>query len=180
LGIGICPIERVVGITKAFQTRVGGGPFPTELQGETAAFLRGTGANPWDEFGTTTGRPRRVGWLDLVLLKYATEINGATELFLTKLDVLSGLDEIFVCTGYQREGAAIRQVDFSAEVGFLEQCKPIYEAVPGWQENLRPLRKWEELPDQAVAYVEFIEESCGIPVTHISVGPERSAVIARE
>jgi len=180
LGIGICPIERVVGITKAFQTRVGGGPFPTELQGETAAFLRGTGANPWDEYGTTTGRPRRVGWLDLVLLKYAVEINGATELFLTKLDVLSGLDEIFVCTGYQREGAAIRQADFSAEAGFLEQCKPIYEAVPGWREDLRSLRKWEELPDQAAAYIKFVEESCGIPVTHISVGPERSAVITRE
>lgn len=180
LGIGICPIERVVGITKAFQTRVGGGPFPTELQGETAAFLRGTGANPWDEFGTTTGRPRRVGWLDMVLLKYAVEINGATELFITKLDVLSGLDDIFVCTGYSMAGSAIPQAEFSAEAGFMEQCEPIYAPVPGWQEDLRPLRKWQQLPDRAAAYVKMIEEYCGIPVTHISVGPERSAVIARE
>jgi adenylosuccinate synthase len=108
------------------------------------------------------------------------EINGATELFLTKVDVLTGLDEILVCTGYQRAGSAIRKADFSAEAGFLEQCTPIYEPVPGWQKDLRPLRKWEELPDQAAAYIKFIEESCGIPVTHISVGPERSAVIVRE
>ncbi len=180
LGIGICPIERVVGITKAFQTRVGGGPFPTEQQGDTAVFLRGTGANPWDEFGTTTGRPRRVGWLDLVLQKYAIEINGATELFLTKLDILSGLEEIHVCTGYHRGGAAIQKAEFSAEARLLEQCEPVYESVPGWQEDLRPVRKWEELPDRAAAYVKFIEDSCGIPVTHISVGPERSAVITRD
>jgi adenylosuccinate synthase len=121
-----------------------------------------------------------VGWLDLVLLKYAMEINGATELFLTKLDVLSGLDEIRVCTGYRRAGAAIPLVDFFAAAEGLEQCEPVYESLPGWKEDLRPLRKWEGLPEPAEAYVKFIEESCEIPVTHISVGPERSAVIVRK
>ena len=104
LGLGVQPVRKVVGVAKAFQTRVGAGPFPTELDGEMAHFLRGTGANPWDEYGTTTGRPRRVGWLDLVLLNYAREVNGFSELFLTKLDVLSGLKEIPVCTAYQRDG----------------------------------------------------------------------------
>ncbi len=180
LGIGIRPVDHIVGIAKAFQTRVGGGPFPTELDGETATFLRGTGANPWDEFGTTTGRPRRVGWLDLVLLKYAVEINGATELFLTKLDVLSGLEEILVCTGYRLAGTAIPQADFSVEAGLMEKCEPVYETLSGWREDLRQMRNWKELPGEAVAYIRFIEKACEIPVTHISVGPERSAVIVRK
>jgi adenylosuccinate synthase len=179
LGIGICPIERVVGITKAFQTRVGGGPFPTELEGETAAFLRGTGVNPWDEFGTTTGRPRRVGWLDLVLLKYAIEINGSTELFLTKLDILSGLDQILVCTSYNTDGTAVLNSVFSAAAENLQQYQPVYESLPGWKEDLCSLRQWNDLPTRAMEYVKFIEAYCGIPVTQISVGSERSAVIAR-
>jgi len=179
LGIGIQPIERVVGITKAFQTRVGAGPFPTELFDETADFLRGSGSNPWDEFGTTTGRPRRVGWLDLVLLKYAVEVNGATELFLTKMDILSGLDEIKYCTAYQKDGKTINELDFSGGAADMERCLPVYQATPGWKEDLCPMRQWNELPPAVVKYIQIIEDFCGIPVTRISVGSERSAVINR-
>lgn len=180
LGIGIQPVEKIIGITKAFQTRVGAGPFPTELFDETASFLRGTGSNPWDEYGTTTGRPRRVGWLDLVLLKYTIEINGATELFITKMDVLSGLDEINYCTEYQKDGGFISELDFSGGAAELENCQPVYKSSPGWSTDLRPLRNWEELPTQAKKYIQVIEDSCGIPVTQVSVGPERTAVMTRE
>ena len=180
LGIGIQPVDRVIGITKAFQTRVGAGPFPTELFDKTAAFLRGTGSNPWDEYGTTTGRPRRVGWLDLVLLKYAVEINGATELFLTKMDVLSGLDEIKFCTEYLMDGIPVSELNFSGGAAELERCQPVYRSTPGWQADLRPIRKWKDLPPQVTKYIQIIEAFCGIPVTQVSIGPERSAVITRE
>jgi adenylosuccinate synthase len=180
LGIGIQPVERIIGITKAFQTRVGAGPFPTELLDDTALFLRGSGANPWDEYGTTTGRPRRVGWLDLVLLKYTIEINGATELFITKMDVLSGLDEIKYCTEYKKDGVSNSELDFCGEAAELERCQPVYQSTPGWSKDLRPLRNWEELPPQAKKYIQIIEDSCGIPVKRVSVGPERTAVMTRE
>ncbi|MCX6055813.1 MAG: adenylosuccinate synthase [Chloroflexi bacterium] len=180
LGIGIQPIERIIGITKAFQTRVGAGPFPTELFDETALFLRGTGANPWDEYGTTTGRPRRVGWLDLVLLKYTIEINGATELFLTKMDVLSGLDEIQYCTSYLKDGTATSELDFHGGAAALEGCQPLYQSTPGWSADLRSVRKWTDLPLQVHRYIQIIEDFCLIPVSHISVGPERSAVIEKK
>ncbi len=179
LGLGLQPVRRVVGVFKAFQTRVGAGPFPTELEGEPAQFLRGTGANPWDEYGTTTGRPRRVGWLDLVLLRYAHEVNGFTELFMTKLDVLSGLKEIPVCTAYQRGEKSMHVLDFSGDARLLAQCAPVYETLPGWQADLRACRNWDDLPEAAQAYVSFIEEQTGLPVKNISVGPERSALVAR-
>jgi adenylosuccinate synthase len=146
LGLGLQPVRKVVGVTKAFQTRVGSGPFPTEQEGEIARFLRGSGANPWDEYGTTTGRPRRVGWLDLVLLNYANEVNGFTELFLTKLDILSGLDEILVCVAYERNGKRITTLDFSGDARLLETCKPVYESLPGWQEPLSACRRWRIYP----------------------------------
>ena len=179
LGIGIQPVERVIGITKAFQTRVGAGPFPTELFDQTAQFLRGSGSNPWDEFGTTTGRPRRVGWLDLVLLKYAVDVNGATELFLTKLDILSGLEEIKYCTAYQKNGQTISELDFSGGATEMERCLPVYQFTPGWKEDLRPMRQWKDLPANAVRYMQIIEEYCGVKITRVSVGSERSAVITR-
>jgi len=179
LGLGVQPVRRVVGVVKAFQTRVGAGPFPTELDGEMALFLRGTGANTWDEYGTTTGRPRRVGWLDLVLLRYAREINGLTELFLTKLDVLSGLNEIPVCAAYRRASQTLSSLDFSGDSRLLAQCEPVYQTLPGWQEDLRACRSWDELPAAAQDYVRFIEEQAGVPVKYISVGPERSALIER-
>ncbi len=179
LGLGVQSARKVVGVTKAFQTRVGAGPFPTELEGEQARLLRGTGANSWDEFGTTTGRPRRVGWLDSVLLKYAHEINGFTELFLTKLDVLSGFAEVQVCVAYERNGKTIHTLDFSGDARLLEQCTPIYETLPGWTASLCECRDWQALPAEAQNYVQFIEKQTGLPVKNISVGAERSALISR-
>ena len=177
LGIGIQPVEGVVGITKAFQTRVGAGPFPTELFDETAEFLRGCGTNPWDEFGTTTGRPRRVGWLDLMLLKYAIAVNGTTELFLTKMDILSGLENIKFCTSYQKDGQVINELDFSGGADELQRCEPVYKSTPGWQQDLRQIRRWADLPEPVKKYVAAIEDFCAVPVTKISVGSERNAVI---
>jgi adenylosuccinate synthase len=180
LGLGVQAVRKVIGVTKAFQTRVGSGPFPTELDGELALFLRGSGANPWDEYGTTTGRPRRVGWLDLVLLKYAHEINAFSELFLTKLDVLSGLSEIPICVAYDHNGKIIHTLDFSGDARLLLECTPVYETLRGWQKNLRECRNWQDLPAEAQSYVHFIEKQTGLSVKNISVGPERSALISRD
>ncbi len=179
LGIGIQPVESIIGITKAFQTRVGAGPFPTELFDATATFLRGTGSNPWDEFGTTTGRPRRVGWMDLVLLKYSVDVNGVTELFLTKMDILSGLEKIKYCSAYQKDGKTIRELDFSGSASDMERCLPVYESTPGWKDDLRHIRKWNDLPKAVIDYIKIIEDYCGVPVTQVSVGSERNAVIKR-
>jgi adenylosuccinate synthase len=179
LGMGLQAVRKVVGVTKAFQTRVGAGPFPTELEGEKANFLRGSGSNPWDEYGTTTGRPRRVGWLDLMLLKYAHEVNSFSELFLTKLDVLSGLSEIPLCLAYEYKGKTIYTLDFSVDARSLSQCTPIYETLPGWKDNLRECRNWQDLPKAAQDYVNYIEKKTSLPVQNISVGPERSALISR-
>lgn len=180
LGVGIQPVRRVVGVTKAFQTRVGSGPFPTEQSGKIAEFLRGSGSKPWDEFGTTTGRPRRVGWLDLVLLKYAHEINGITEIFLTKLDILSGLDRIQVGVAYETQSRKIDSLDFSCDARLLSQCTPVYETLPGWEEDLSQCRKWHDLPVNARSYIEIIEEKTGIPIKTISVGSERTATIYKD
>jgi adenylosuccinate synthase len=179
LGIGLQPVEHVVGITKAFQTRVGAGPFPTELFDETASFLRGTGSNPWDEYGTTTGRPRRVGWLDLVLLKYTVDVNGITELFLTKMDILSGLEEIKYCTAYKKDEKTIRELDFSGGAAEMERCLPVYQSTPGWKDDLRQIRNWKDLPKKVLDYIQIIENACGVPVSQVSVGSERNAVIKR-
>ncbi len=175
LGLGVGCVGRVIGVTKAFQTRVGAGPFPTEVEGATAAHLRGSGANPWDEFGTTTGRPRRVGWLDLVLLRYALRVNGVTELALTKLDVLSGLESILLCTAYRRDGETVTDLPFGP--GGLEGFTPVYQRFAGWKEDLRSARRWEDLPDAACDYILHIEERMGVPVTLVSVGPEREEVV---
>jgi adenylosuccinate synthase len=179
LGIGIQPVASVIGITKAFQTRVGSGPFPTELFDSTATFLRGSGSNPWDEFGTTTGRPRRVGWLDLVLLKYSIDVNGVTELFLTKMDILSGLDKVKYCSAYKKDGKTIRELDFSGSASEMEHCLPVYESTPGWKDDLRQIRKWSDLPGPVLDYIKIIEDFCGVPVTQVSVGAERNAVIQK-
>jgi adenylosuccinate synthase len=175
LGLGVGCTERVIGVTKAFQTRVGEGPFPSELSGDLAMRLRGTGENPWDEYGTTTGRPRRVGWLDLVLLRYAVRINGLTELTLTKLDVLSGLPVLKICAAYESAGEIITELPFGPNN--LSPFEPVYEELPGWEENLTGVRRWEDLPRQARAYILRIEELCGVPVSLVSVGPERDQVV---
>lgn len=170
VGAGVSPrlIERVIGVLKAYTTRVGAGPFPTEEKGPLGERLRGSGANPWDEFGTTTGRPRRCGWLDLVALKYAARINGFTELALVKLDVLSGFEEIKVAVAYSYQGERLEE--FPAEAEILSECEPIYETLPGWSQDLREMRTWEELPENSRRYVQFIEDHLGVPVSLISVG----------
>jgi adenylosuccinate synthase len=175
LGLGIEAVGRVIGVTKAFQTRVGAGPFPSEVSGSIATRLRGTGENPWDEFGTTTGRPRRVGWLDIPLLRYAVRINGLSELVLTKLDILSGLDTIKLCTAYTEAGKSYDQVPFGP--ADLSPFEPVYEELSGWNADLRQVRLWEELPSAARAYILRIEQLVGVPIRIISVGPERDQVI---
>ena len=175
LGLGVLPVERVIGVTKAFQTRVGAGPFPTEVLDETAVRLRGTGSNPWDEFGTTTGRPRRVGWLDGVLLRYAARINGLTELIVTKLDILSGLPAVKICAAYRSGGQTF--TDLPLGPADLAPFEPVYEDLPGWQGDVRQARVWQDLPIQAQQYLQRIGSLCGVRVSQVSVGPERDQVV---
>jgi adenylosuccinate synthase len=175
LGVGVGSVERVIGVTKAFQTRVGSGPFPTEVQGDLAARLRGSGENPWDEFGTTTGRPRRVGWLDGVMLRYSTRINGLTELALTKLDILTGLASVRVCSAYRREGQVYPELPFGPNQ--LDGFEPVYEELPGWNRDISGARHWEALPREARAFILRIEGLLGIPVRMASVGPEREQIV---
>lgn len=177
LGLGIGTANRVIGVVKAFQTRVGEGPFPTELFGDAAVRLRGIGENDWDEFGTTTGRPRRVGWLDAVLLRYAVRVNGITELALTKLDILSGLDSLKICTSYQDGDEVYNNLPWGP--ADLSQYQPVYEDIPGWDEEVSSIRSWDGLSEQAQSYIIRIEELTALPIKIISVGPERSQVIIR-
>lgn len=172
-GLGPRSITRVLGVAKAYTTRVGEGPFPTELHDATGDWLRERGY----EFGTTTGRPRRCGWLDLVAVRYAVQVNGLTDLALTKLDALSGLEELQIGVGYRLGDRVLDRVP--ARVDELEQAEPIYETLPGWSEDLSHCRSFEELPRAAQAYVARIEELAGCPVTLISVGPERSQIFLR-
>lgn len=175
LGVGPRMVDRVIGVAKAFTTRVGGGPFPTELDGPAAARLRGTGENPWDEFGTTTGRPRRVGWLDLPILRHARRVNSLSDLVLTKLDILSGLPEIPVCVAYELDGRRVES--FPHDLKALARCRPIYEALPGWVEDVTGVRRPEDLPAAARWYVDFVAAGAGAPVSYISVGPGREQFI---
>jgi adenylosuccinate synthase len=174
-GTGVGPeFSAVVGVAKAYTTRVGGGPFPTEDGGPLGEKLREAGR----EYGATTGRPRRCGWLDLVALRYAHSINNFSFLALTKLDVLSGLKEIRVAVAYILDGK--RTERFPAVASQLERVQPIYESLPGWREDIRGLRDFEKLPKEAKAYVHFLEEALGIPVAFIGTGPEAEALIVRE
>ena len=177
LGLGAAGKARVIGVVKAFQTRVGSGPFPTELTGDLATRLRGSGANPWDEYGTTTGRPRRVGWLDGVLLRYAVRINGLNELVVTKLDILSGLENIKLCTAYQRDGKTLTDLPFGP--ADLSPYQPVYEQMAGWEENVSAVRTWDELPPEAQVYLERIAKLAGVPIRLVSVGPEREQVVEK-
>ncbi len=178
IGLGVGPkyVDRVIGVTKAFTSRVGSGPFPCELDGDMALRLRGTGSKPWDEFGTTTGRPRRVGWLDLVMLKHAIRINGFTDLVISKLDILSGLDEIKVCVAYEINGE--RTENYPTTLTDLEKCSPVYETLPGWQEDIMEARVPSDLPENARAYVAYISEKIGLPIPYASVGPARRQTVA--
>lgn len=178
LGLDRARDARIIGVVKAFQTRVGSGPFPTEVSGDLALRLRGTGANPWDEYGTTTGRPRRVGWLDGVLLRYAVRINGISELAVTKLDILSGLETLRICTAYRRDGKLFDDLPFGpSDLGLYES---IYEELPGWTEDLSGVRRWLDLPSAARDYLGRVAALAGVPIRLVSVGPERSQVIGKE
>jgi adenylosuccinate synthase len=177
LGIGPRQIKQIIGIVKAFQSRVGGGPMPTELIGELGNRLRGTGANPWDEYGTTTGRPRRCGWLDGVMLRYSTRVNGLTDVCITKLDILTGLEELKTCTAYDYRGQRLEHLPSEAQV--LAECRPIYETLPGWRQDITGVQQFKDLPPAAQAYVRRVEELASVPATYISVGPGRNQTIVQ-
>lgn len=166
-GIGPSKIDAVIGISKAYATRVGEGPFPSELQGAEAERLREQGG----EYGATTGRPRRCGWFDAVALRYAVRINGLDGLVITKLDVLDTLDTIKICTGYKYKGAALD--DFATEASVLSKCEPVYEEFEGWKAPTSGIRKFDKLPAQAQKYIKRLEELSGVEVVIVSVGAGR-------
>jgi len=170
-GIGPTRISRVIGIVKAYTTRVGSGPFPTELFDDDGEKLRSVGG----EFGTTTGRSRRTGWYDAPISRYAARINGLTDLFLTKLDVLTGWEKIPVCVAYEIDGKRVEEVP-SSQSDF-HHAKPIYECLPGWNEDISKARKLSDLPTNAQKYVKFLEEISGAPISAIGVGPGRDETI---
>ncbi|GAA2291814.1 adenylosuccinate synthase [Nonomuraea roseoviolacea subsp. roseoviolacea] len=172
-GSGIPPtrLTKVIGILKAYTTRVGSGPFPTELTDEMGDWLRTTGG----EYGVTTGRNRRCGWFDAVIARYATRINGVTDFFLTKLDVLSGLETIPVCVAYEVDG--VRHEEIPMTQTDFHHAKPIYEELPGWQEDITGAKTFEDLPANAQAYVRALEEMSGAPISAVGVGPARDATL---
>jgi adenylosuccinate synthase len=172
-GLGLNPqsIAGVLGVFKAYSTRVGGGPMPSELHGEAAEHLR----EKAHEYGTTTGRPRRVGWFDAVAGRYSRLVNGLTGLVLTRLDILDGFPSVKICVGYRASGKELYR--FPASTGLLEQCQPIYEELPGWDQPTASATSTSQLPDNAVAYVQRIEELVGSPVQIISTGPSREETI---
>jgi adenylosuccinate synthase len=173
-GLSHKAIDRVIGINKAYTTRVGGGPFPTELFDEEAEFLREKGK----EYGATTGRPRRVGWLDLVAMKYSIMINGVDEIFLTKLDIFDEFDEIKIVTSYQADHKEVEIFDpFSDNFNTL---KPVQKSFPGWKRKISSIESYEDLPEEARNYITFIENEIEIPVKYISVGTTRKQTIKRD
>ncbi|MFO7791779.1 MAG: adenylosuccinate synthase [Candidatus Saliniplasma sp.] len=177
-GTGIGPrfIDEIIGVTKAYTSRVGTGPFPTELEDEIGEHLRDKGS----EYGTTTGRPRRCGWLDLVMVRFSTRVNSLSAIALTKLDVLAGLDEIKVCTHYRYKGEKISH--FPADIEKLSDFEPVYKTFKAWDEmdwDKISQEGYESLPDEMKSYIEFIEEETGVPVNLISIGPKRTQTIKR-
>lgn len=173
-GLGIAPqyIDRVFGIFKAYCTRVGNGPFPTEQDNETGELLRKLG----NEFGATTGRPRRTGWLDIPALKYAIMLNGVTDLICTKSDVLSGFEEVMLCERYDINGQVSDQLPFDLAA---ETVKPIYKSFKGWTGDLPAMRTYNQLPETFREYIEYVEAGIGVPLNMISVGPDREETISR-
>lgn len=172
-GVGPTRIDRVVGVIKAYTTRVGEGPFPTELLDETGEQMRANG----HEFGTTTGRPRRCGWFDAVIARYAVRVSGISDFAVTKLDVLTGFDTLKICVGYRVGEEIIREFPQSQKI--FKQSQPIYEEMPGWYEDLTHVRRFEDLPEAAKSYILRIEELTGVPATLVAIGPEREQTIVR-
>lgn len=171
LGIGPTKISKVVGIVKAYTTRVGSGPFPTELHDRTGEMIREKGG----EFGATTGRPRRCGWLDTVILRHSAMINGLTGMVITKLDILDGFKTLKICTGYRYKGKLITEMP--KELGIFDKCIPVYEEMEGWQESTLGVRKLAALPRQARAYIKRMEELVGVRADVISTGQKRDELI---
>ena len=176
-GVGPGRLHYVLGITKAYCTRVGAGPFPTELDIETAGSPGEQMSTQGREFGTVTGRKRRCGWLDMAALKRSIIINGVTGLCMTKLDVLDGIEELLICTGYMLDGKRIDLLPMGAAE--VARCEPIYESMPGWSQSTVGAQSWEALPKEARAYLHRIEEICEIPIDVVSTGPERDETILR-
>jgi adenylosuccinate synthase len=170
-GIGPTRITRVIGILKAYTTRVGSGPFPTELHDDHGEFLRKTGM----EFGVTTGRPRRCGWFDAVIARYAARVNGITDFFLTKLDVLTGLEKVPVCVAYEIDGQRHDEVPMTQTA--FHHATPVYEYLDGWWEEIGQARSFDDLPRNARAYVRALEELCGAPISAVGVGPGREQTV---
>ncbi len=172
-GIGPVKIDEVIGVAKAYITRVGEGPFPTELNNELGSFLREKG----HEYGVTTGRPRRCGWFDGPIHRHGIRVNGLTQIALTKLDILSGVDTLKICTAYKYKGEILK--DFPMNQNIIGDLEPIYEELPGWKEDISEIRAYADLPENARRYVEFIEELGGVKVSIIGLGPERDQAICR-
>ena len=170
-GVGPTLIDEVIGVVKAYTTRVGDGPFPTELNDKTGELLRSSG----NEFGATTGRPRRCGWLDLVILRHSVRINGISKLAVTKLDVLDNIDPLQVCMSYQYKGKKIEH--FPADLDTLLSCEPVYEKLPGWEQSTKGLTDYKDLPDNAKKYLDFIKDKIGVPIDLISTGSKRDQTI---
>jgi adenylosuccinate synthase len=175
-GLGLPPklITGALGIAKAYTTRVGGGPFPTELTDEVGAFLQKRG----NEYGAVTGRPRRTGWFDAVVVRYSVMINGLDAIALPKLDVLDELDEIKVCTAYRSGGVVLTEMPYGGHA--LSECEPVYETIPGWKTSTAGITNFDLLPPAAQNYVRRLEELCGAPIALVSTGPERTETIIRE
>ena len=171
-GMPSIKVDEVIGVTKAYSTCVGEGPFVGELDGDAAHDLREAGA----EYGAATGRPRRVAWMDIPATRYGTRLQGATALALTKMDVLSYLREIPVCVAYRLNGQTIERFPYTPD---LYDCEPVYQTLPGWNCDITGCRRWEDLPKEARDYVEFIEARVGAPIKYVSVGAEREALIIR-
>lgn len=168
-GAGVAPsrIDKVIGVVKAYSTRVGEGPFVTELLDETGDWIRNTGG----EFGATTGRPRRCGWLDLLVVKHAAMLNGLTDIVLTKIDVLTGLETLKVCTGYEIDGKVYDYIP--SDQGQVAKAKAVYREFKGWKEDISKMESYDQLPQECKDYISFIEEFTGVRVSMISVGPDR-------
>jgi adenylosuccinate synthase len=170
-GIGPTKIDDVLGVVKAYVTRVGGGPFPTEISGETGDLLREKGK----EYGSTTGRPRRCGWFDGVVMRHASRVNGLTSLAVTKIDVLDQLDKLNICTAYEFEGKKI--YEFPSDLAKLEKCTPVYEEYSGWKQSLADVKKFSDMPKNAKIYLEKLAEIAGAKISLISTGAERGQII---
>ena len=174
LGIGPTAIDEVMGVVKAYTTRVGEGPFPTELSSDIGERIREIG----DEFGATTGRPRRCGWFDAVIARYAVRVNGFTGIAVTKLDILDNIDPLKLCVGYKYNGETL--TEFPSQIGVLENCEPLYESMDGWLSDTSKVKRYEELPENARKYVERISQLAEAKVRFVAVGPERDRIVVVE